>query len=121
MGLISSTVGVASKGADYIFNYSKDKYIEKIVALEALIARLENHLAELEQLKGEINSFWNDEQAIKVTRNIDSTISSTKIQTLYAKNMMSTFQKTVEEMDASQAGLDTVLDAAQAILGALGV
>lgn len=120
MGIIAAAVGAGKQGSNFIFNYSKKQYLDKITELEGLIARLNEHLSELENLRAEISSFWNDSGSSAVLSNLDQTILTTKHRTSYAQSLMETFQKTVDEMDQSQDGLNAALDAAKTILSSLG-
>lgn len=120
LGAAAAGVMLGDVAKDLVFNYSKKQYTDKVEELSGLIARLNKHLTELENLRAEVNSFWKDAGSSTALASLDKTIAITKIKTEHAQALMETFQKTVENMDQSQAGLDAALDMAKTILGALG-
>lgn len=113
-----SIIGDVAK--DAIFNYTKKQYTDKISELSALISRLNKHLSELENLRAEVGSFWNDAGSSAAIANLDNTIRATRNKTEEAQELMTVFEKTVAEMDQSQSGLDAALEMAKTILSVLG-
>ena len=118
LGAAALGVSLGNLVADATFNYTKQQYLDKISDLEALSARLEKHIMNMENLKTELGPIWDDENGRKMIKNLDQTIAITKIQANYANAMLKTFKETVAEMDSSQSALGAVLDVANMILGA---
>ena len=118
-----SIIGAVAVGAaagklvsDFVFNYTKDVYEAKINELTNLVARLKNHLNELENLKSEIPSFWNDDNARKSLEAINLTIQRTKSNMDIAQRLLDNFKETVANMDNSQNTLGSVIEDAVGIL-----
>lgn len=49
----------------FIMKYSKNQYSGKLKEIQVCYDRLKMHLERMEELKGDMGSFWHDEQARK--------------------------------------------------------
>ncbi|MBE6942012.1 MAG: hypothetical protein E7455_07020 [Ruminococcaceae bacterium] len=124
MSLIVAAAGAVVGGMvikDYVFNYTKDEYESKISELTNLVARLNNHLTELENLKSEIPSFWDDDKAKKAFDAITLTIQRTKDNMQIAQRTLDQYKQIVADLDNSQGTLGDLLEGAVGLLQSIVV
>lgn len=120
-----SVIGVVGIGAagvavnNFIINYTQDQYEAKVNELSNLIARLNAHLSELESLKGEIPSFWHDDNARKALDAINITMERTKNEMFIAQRLMDNFKETINNMENSKTTLSGFIEDAIGILGSI--
>lgn len=120
-----SVIGVVGIGAagvavnNFIINYTQDQYEAKVNELSNLIARLNAHLSELESLKGEIPSFWHDDNARKALDAINITMERTKNEMFIAQRLMDNFKETINNMENSKTTLGGFIEDAIGILGSI--
>lgn len=119
LGAVVVGGGLGLAGQNFIFNYTKDVYEAKVNELTNLIARLQNHLSELENLKSEIPSFWDDDNARKSNQAITVTMERTKDAMDVAQRLLDNFKETINNLDNSQNTLGGFIEDALGILGGL--
>ena len=120
MGIIN-LYGAAGKIASRVMlNYSKNQYLEKIEQLEGYCQKLNMHLAEMDSLQSEINSFWNDLNAQKVTKILTIEINAVRRAMETTQETIKFYRETVESFDETQAKVDENLDNALSFLNLLG-
>lgn len=115
--VIGGGLGLAAQG--FIFNYTKDVYEAKVTELTNLIARLQNHWDELENLKDEIPSFWDDDNAKKANDAIFLTMERTKDAMDVAQRLLDNFKETISNLDNSQTTLGEFIGDALGILSGI--
>lgn len=117
---IIGAAGVAGVAVNnFIFNYTQDIYEAKVNELTNLIARLKNHLTELENLKNEIPSFWNDDNSKKALASLNLTIERTRDAMQVAQRLLDNFQETITNLDNSKVTLSGFMEDALGILNSI--
>ena len=120
MSIISAAITAGSALKNFLFNYTKNEYEQKIAELDGLITRLNNHLDNLTSLRNQIPGFWEDEKAQATIRTLDVNILKVRRNMETAQALSETFKKTVNELDGSQNVLGNLIQDAQGVLDSLG-
>lgn len=111
------TAGKFAKGL--MINYTKGWYEDKVDELSNLISRLQRHLKELDNLKDELSTFWDDENAQKMLQTTKLTIDKTSNAMKLCEGLMATFKDTISKMDTAKSNLGSFLDDAVGLLESL--
>ena len=121
MSLIAAAgigLGAGTVAGNFIFNYSKNEYIQKINELERFIARLKEHMEKLKELRGQVFEFWEDEDARNTCRVLDDTILEVETETMNAERLCTNYRTTVDSMSGAQGVLgQSIQDALAALTG----
>lgn len=123
MSIIGAAVigaGLGTAASNFLFNYTKNEYQEKIGELDRLIGRLKTHLETLTTLREEMPSFWEDEQAQETMTALDLTIQNVRNNMETAESLAETFRKTVDSLDGSQSVLHNFVQDAIGALSSIG-
>ena len=114
--IIGAGIGKAASGA--VFNYTKNLYETRISELERLIARLKEHLSQLEAYRDEMPQFWNDDNARKTGEALDATILSVKNAMATAESLNRTLKGVVDSLGGSNSVLQNAIQDALNLLNA---
>ena len=66
------------ESSNIVLNYNRGYYEQKISAMESYGKQLEQHLNTLDNLKGKIKDFWQDDDAATYLKNLTMQISSVR-------------------------------------------
>ena len=124
MGIIGAVVSGVTAGnavTNFIFNYSKSEYAERITKIQGLITELDGHLARLENYKNRLSGIWSDEAGASALKSIQATINITKTKQNNAKQVMNMFQNMIENLDAGQGEWNAKMEEALGLLTGLEV
>lgn len=116
--IVAATVGLAAGAAasGFLFNYTKNEYEQKIGELNRLVGALQEHLADMKDLRDQVPSFWDDEQGQEVVRELNRTIMETEREMETVKTYVRTLQTVVSELDGSKNLMaDTIKDLQSAL------
>ena len=120
IGAIAVGAGLGTAVSNYLFNYTKNEYEQKIGELDRLIAQLNTHLETLISLREEMPSFWEDEQAKETSAALDLTIQKVRDNMKTAQSLSNTFKKTVSSLDGSKSVLHGFIQDAVGALSTIG-
>ena len=119
-GIIGAALIAGNALKNFLFNYTKNEYEQKIGELDGLITKLNTHLDNLTSLRNQVPGFWEDEKAQATVRTLDVNIQKVRRNMETAKALSDTFKKTVSELDGSQNVLGGLIEDAQGILNSIG-
>lgn len=66
------------ESSNIVLNYNRGYYEQKIAAMESYAKQLEQHLNTLDNLKGKIKDFWQDDDAVTYMKNLAKQINSVR-------------------------------------------
>lgn len=118
-GAINVGGSLGKLGTGFVFNYTKDVYENKISELETSIARLNEHLDTLRDLKSQIPQFWEDDNARETAQALDKTIRKVEQQMSTAESLMQTLRTAVNSLDSSKEELHKSIEDALGLLNLL--
>lgn len=113
-----AALGVAGQGL--IFNYTKNEYEVKVSELEELIARLNQHLERLQELRSQIPQFWDDGNARETGVVLDKTIKKVLDAMTTSENLSRTYKTVIESLGGSKETLAELIGDATGILDSDG-
>ena len=106
---------------NFIFNYSKKEYQERVDKIQGLISDLDSHLGRLSNYRSQLSGIWTDEAGSSVAQSIDRTMRITATKMRNAEAVMRTFQNMIENLDEGQAQWNSQLEEALGLLTDLDV
>ncbi len=119
---VLGVLAIGSAGAaisNFIFNYSKGEYEKAISRLEELVKSLDNHLTKLRELRANVPSFWDDDEAKTTCQALDMTIDRIVFDMDTCKSLISTYKTAMAEFDTSKNVTKELLKDAIGILSGL--
>ncbi len=114
--IISAGADLAGVGQGFLFNYTRHEYEIKVAELEELIARLNQHLDRLQELRSQIPQFWDDENARETGVVLDKTIKRVLDAMNLSENLSRTYKSTIEALGGSKDTLAGLIGEAMGIL-----
>lgn len=106
--------------SDWILNYNKKQYEERISELEECVDQLDTHKSALEGYRGQLRSVWNDDDASgeyekvldKEIRAVTNAQKQVRLQIQSLKDIVSEMQDTTTQIvEKISGGINSVLDA----------
>ena len=119
IGAIGIGLGLGKFASDLMFKYTQNVYLERIGELDAVIGKLNTHLTNLTNLRNDIPTFWNDDDAKKALDTIDINIQKVTTQLGTAKDMAKLLRETVDALESGKAGLGEKIQDAKGLLDIL--
>jgi len=118
LGAIAVGVRVAGATSNFIFNYTKQEYEDKIADLERAHTKLNKHLTNMENLRSKLHEVWDDENAQAVSVDLLNTIEQTRLEMKTVQDFIGVFKQAVSEFDNSNANISNVLDTLKSLISA---
>lgn len=115
MSIIGTTVAittVATGAINGVLEFEKDHYERKLSDMEGYNKDLNNHLSTLEGLRDKIKTFWDDENAEKNIRLIETSISKVKESSDRVQKIIDACKGTIEILDDSKVSASEIIDQA---------
>ena len=120
LGIIAAA-GLAGVAANnYVFNYTKDAYEQRINELQSYITKLQDHKKNLEDLRSGISEFWDDENARKTSRLLLEQLGEIERYNEWAEETVRDLQLVVQELDGDKNVLSQLIDDLTDATSALG-
>lgn len=114
--VVSAGAVLGGTGQGFLFNYTRNEYEIKVAELEELIARLNQHLDRLQELRSQIPQFWDDENARETGVVLDKTIKRVLDAMNLSENLSRTYKSTIEALGGSKETLAELIGDAMGIL-----
>ena len=105
---------------EFVLKYQKQVYTDKYNAVNRILGRLETNLGELEDLKSEMFTFWNDEAARLAGDLLVDQIQLVKNQINLTKSWLKTYESVTDELGRSSEFISDVASSAKSALEAVG-
>lgn len=94
--------------AGYVIKYSKSVYVAKINSLDSCVSELTRHLDVLENLRNQVKSFWDDDNARKLLTQIAGQITRVRAAMDDCNNLKRLYQENVDKMAGSTEVIDDI-------------
>lgn len=111
---IVAGVAIGAKLGDHaqklIINYTRDQYDGKIDQLMDCIKQLNTALTSLQTKQSEVKNFWSDDNARRMTAQLEKQIHRVQISLTRAENLKQIYQDTMEELDMQKTRTSGALD-----------
>ncbi len=122
---IVAGVAIGAKLGDHaqklIINYTRDQYDGKIDQLMDCIKQLNTALTSLQTKQSEVKNFWSDDNARRMTAQLEKQIHRVQISLTRAENLKQIYQDTMEELDMQKTRTSGALDTLESLLGNLSI
>ena len=103
-----------------ILKYTESQYMEKITELEGYHSRLSEHLTRMEELRDQISSFWDDDNAKKAYMALVKECTNVRYAMEMTNNVLMIYKKVVSDMSSADAALDSLLEEAISAITTFG-
>ena len=100
-----------------LIKYTKAQYQAKITELEGYYQQLEQHLTRMQDLKGQIFSFWNDANAQKTGQILAAQIRNVQTCMDRTNDTLIFYKAAIEKLDGADLSVSDLLDEALSVLG----
>ena len=104
----------------FILKYQQSVYEQKIATLQGHLARLDDCYSEMEKLKANMFTFWNDENARNAAKMLDETMIRVKNEKNRATKILNNYTSTVTYVQGANDAIGSLSQDAFSALGALG-
>ena len=86
------------ESSNVVLNYNRGYYEQKIAAIESYGRQLEQHLNTLDNLKGKIKDFWQDDDAVTYMKNLAMQINSVRNAQSLVDSLRATYTELQQEI-----------------------
>lgn len=104
----------------FILNYTSSVYQQQIATIEGHLSRLQTCYDNMEKLKGEIWTFWNDERAREAGIMLDKTMQRVRNEMNRANKLLNVYSSTVTYVTGADDSIEELKDDAFNALESLG-
>jgi prefoldin subunit 5 len=104
----------------FVLNYQASVYNQQIQTIQGHLGRLQTCYDNMERLKTEIWTFWNDERAREAGIMLDKTMQRVRNEMSRATKLMNVYTSTVTYVTDADAAMEDLKDDAFGALDSLG-
>ena len=104
----------------FVLNYASSVYQQQIATIEGHLNRLQTCYDNMEKLRGDIWTFWNDERAQEAGIMLDKTMQRVRNEMNRARKVLNVYSSTVTYVSGADDSIEELKNDAFSALESLG-